>query len=74
MCNKTAWYLFYSNITKLYQTHGYVKMLLSFLQTPEHRFDTICSSIMEEVLILLHYAFERMLIYQYIDIREVFIT
>jgi hypothetical protein len=48
------------------------------LQTPEHRFDTICSCtcIMEEILILLHYSFEGMLIYQYTDIRvrTVFIT
>jgi len=37
------------------------------LQTPEHRFDTICSCtcIMNEILILLHYAFDGMLIYQY---------
>ena len=46
--------------------------LLSFLQTPEHRFDIICSCIMEEILILLHYAFERMLIYQYIGITKGF--
>jgi hypothetical protein len=29
---------------------------------------------MEEILILLHYASERMLIYQYSDIRKGFIT
>jgi len=37
------------------------------LQTPKHRFDTICSCtcIMNEILILLHYEFDGMLIYQY---------